>query len=180
MTTDPHSPPNGAAVMEEPSVALPILIVKIDVLKKDDMSGVIRLENLPGSERPPWTKCEINGFLKTKNHGAFVAKAMNVVAGYCLMSRADETIIVERMIVDPGLRRREVGYNLLKEVAKLALKLNRKYIDIIVRETKMDAIRFLKAMGFKATEVWHEHYESTGEDAFLFKFDINKSVQENT
>jgi ribosomal-protein-alanine N-acetyltransferase len=66
-------------------------------------------------------------------------------------------------------------------VDKLVGKLSshrRTRIVLHVRETNLAGQLFFRGQNFKATEVIREHYQDTGEDAFLMNYLFDESVAE--
>ncbi len=66
-------------------------------------------------------------------------------------------------------------------VAKLVGKLSshrRTRIALSVRETNLFAQLFFRIQGFRAMEVVREHYQDTGEDAYVMQYLLDESVLE--
>jgi len=81
--------------------------------------------------------------------------------------------------VHPDYRRQGIGRQM---VAKLAGKLSshrRTRIALEVRETALSAQLFFKVQGFRATDLLREHFEDTGEDAYLMQYLFDESLAED-
>jgi ribosomal-protein-alanine N-acetyltransferase len=67
-------------------------------------------------------------------------------------------------------------------VAKLVGKLSshrRTRILLQVRETNLPAQLFFRIQGFRATEVVREHFEDTGEDAYIMQYLYDESLADD-
>ena len=69
-----------------------------------------------------------------------------------------------------------VGHQMIgKLVGKLSSH-RRTRIALYVRETNLASQLFYRVQGFRAVEVAREHYQDTGEDAFVMQYLFDESV----
>jgi ribosomal-protein-alanine N-acetyltransferase len=65
----------------------------------------------------------------------------------------------------------KVSEHMLKKMKSKLSSHRRTHITLDVRETDMERILFYQKMGFLASEVIRNHYDDTGEDAYVMYFE---------
>jgi ribosomal-protein-alanine N-acetyltransferase len=95
-----------------------------------------------------------------------VAERDERVVGHMIYELTKKRLIIQRFAVHPGHQRTGVGRAMVgKLVSKLAPE-RRERIIVEVRETELGALKFFKAMHFKATAILREYFADTLEDAY--------------
>ena len=105
-----------------------------------------------------------------------VAELGERVVGFMIYELHKNKLQVLDFAVHPEFRRQGVGHQM---VAKLVGKLSshrRTRIALHVRETNLTAQLFFRIQGFRAMEVVREHYQDTGEDAYVMQYLLDESV----
>jgi ribosomal-protein-alanine N-acetyltransferase len=123
-----------------------------------------------------WTEEDFLRCLRQCNCIGMVAVLDEQVVGYMIYELNRSEIAVLNLAVHPRFRRRGVGGQM---VAKLVSKLSpqgRTKIRLEVRESNLDAQLFFRQHGFKAVHVLRDHFEDTGEDAYLMEYCIPEAV----
>ena len=105
-----------------------------------------------------------------------VAEHAEKVVGFMIYELHKTKLQVLNFCVHPEYRRQGIGNQM---VAKLVGKLSshrRTRIVLSVRESALQAQLFYRVQGFRAVEVAREHYQDTGEDAFVMQYLFDESV----
>lgn len=144
------------------------LRVHIRWMIRRDMPEVLAIEQT--SYEYPWCEEEFLRVLRQRNCIGMVAEYGDRVVGFMIYELHKAKLQVLNFAVTPEFRRQGVGHQM---VAKLVGKLSnqrRTRIVLNCRETLLDAQLFFRIEGFRATQVMREHFEDTGEDAYLMQY----------
>lgn len=132
-----------------------------------DMPDVLEIEGR--SFARPWGERELVRQLQRRQVIGMVAEWYGRVIGYMVYELSPRTIRLLAIAVHPDFHGSGVGRTLLAKMAgKLGGKRLRVRLD--VRETNLDAQRWLRACGWRATGVIRGHFDDPGEDAYAFEF----------
>lgn len=138
---------------------------------------VIEIEN--SCHEYPWSWEDFLGLAGNTNSWIYVAKIKHRVVGYIAVMRheADEITEIVSIAVSPDLHRLGIGTNMIRFAEELLDLFTGKAhglhtLKAIVRERNLNAQLFLKDVGFRATEILHNMYKESDEDAYVF---INNS-----
>jgi ribosomal-protein-alanine N-acetyltransferase len=151
--------------------------VHIRWMIRRDMTEVLSIENQ--SFDYPWCEEEFLRVLRQRNCIGMVAEYGEQVVGFMIYELHKTKLQVLNFAVAPEFRRADIGRQM---VAKLVGKLSshrRTRIMLHVRETNLPAQLFFRIQGFRATEVAREHFEDTGEDAYLMQYLFDESVADD-
>lgn len=94
--------------------------------------------------------------------------------GFMVYELERDKLVIANFAVRPGFRRFGIGRSM---IAKLVGKLSshrRRSIAVHVRESNLGAHLFFKMTGFQALRVIRDHYEDSGEDAYLMEYRIRE------
>jgi ribosomal-protein-alanine N-acetyltransferase len=150
--------------------------VHIRWMIRRDMPEVLAIEH--ASFEFPWCEEEFLRVLRQRNCIGMVAEYGERVVGFMIYELHKNKLHVLNFASHPEFRRQGVGHQM---VAKLVGKLSshrRTRIALSVRETNLPAQLFFRVEGFRAMEVVREHYQDTGEDAYLMQYLLDESVLE--
>ena len=148
--------------------------VHIRWMIRRDMPEVLTIEH--ASFEYPWCEEEFLRVLRQRNCIGMVAEYGERVVGFMIYELHKAKLQVLNFAVAPEFRRQGVGHQM---VAKLVGKLSshrRTRIALSVRETNLPAQLFFRIQGFRAMEVVREHYQDTGEDAYVMQYLLDESV----
>ena len=135
-----------------------------------DMPEVIQVEQ--DSYDYPWREEDFLRCLRQRNCIGMVAEIGKQVAGFMIYELDKLKIHIRNFAVHPEHRRNAIGSVMMdKLIAKLSSP-RRASIAIEVRETNLAGQLFLRDSGFKAQRVMREHFEDSGEDAYLMCYSI--------
>jgi ribosomal-protein-alanine N-acetyltransferase len=151
--------------------------VHIRWMIRRDMTEVLSIENQ--SFDYPWCEEEFLRVLRQRNCIGMVAEYGERVVGFMIYELHKTKLQVLNFAVSPGFRRADIGRQM---VAKLVGKLSshrRTRILLQVRETNLPAQLFFRIQGFRATEVVREHFEDTGEDAYIMQYLYDESLADD-
>jgi len=135
-------------------------------------------EVLDFEDRDPhgWSEALFLATLRQRDTIGLVAEDPRGVVGVVVYTLHKHHLGLLRLAVHPSVRRRRVGAQLVARlVAKLGIH-KRQYIDAVVRESDMGALKFFRACGFRAVELWREHFED--DDGYLMRFELPESHRE--
>ena len=141
------------------------LQVHIRWMIRRDMPEVLAIE--AGQESLPWMEDEFLKILRQRNCIGMVAEADDKIVGFMIYELNKHRLQILNFAVHPNYRRRGVASQM---AAKLIGKLSsqrRTRISLHIRETNLSAQLFFRAIGFMALEIAREHFEDTGEDAYI-------------
>ena len=91
-----------------------------------------------------------------------VRTASDSIVGYVLITNEGDTIVLDKMAVDPAYRRRGIGTLIVSWVRGLAGDQGARRILLHVRMSNDDAIEFYRSVGFKVIERIENYYKKTG------------------
>jgi ribosomal-protein-alanine N-acetyltransferase len=151
--------------------------VHIRWMIRRDMPEVLSIEG--ASFDYPWCEEEFLRVLRQRNCIGMVAEYGERVVGFMIYELHKTRLQVLNFAVSPEFRRCDIGHQM---VGKLVGKLSshrRTRIQLHLRETNLPAQLFFRIQGFRATEVLREHFEDTGEDAYLMQYLYDESVAED-
>lgn len=156
--------------------------IEIHWLIRGQVEQVLKIEQR--CFESPWDEETLLSHLRQRNCIGLVGMRGNEVLGYVVYHMLPDTgsrtsaLEIIRFAVSTDHRRDGVGSKMLEKlVGKLAAQ-RRQYITVHVRETNLSAQFFLRECGFNAVEVVREHYDDSGEDAYVFEYeqiDIHQS-----
>lgn len=119
-----------------------------------------------------WTEDDFLRCLQQRNCIGMVAEAGDRVVGYMVYALEPESLTVLNFAVHPAYRRQDIGTRMvLKLVGKLSSH-RRTHITLHCRETNLAAQMFWRACEFRAVGVANGYYLDSGDDAYLFRFDL--------
>ena len=123
-------------------------------------------------------KC-LENILRNKKAFAVVALKEEEIVGYILYYVKNNKYIIVRMAVHPEHRRQGCGKLLIEKIGS-KLSLLTKNIEIVVKETNIQAQLFLKSMNFVVVDIIRENFTTYHddlpsvpyvEDGIVFRFD---------
>ena len=151
--------------------------VHIRWMIRRDMPEVLSAEQQ--SFEYAWTEDDFLRCLRQRNCIGMVAEHDDRIVGFMIYELHKNRLHVLNFAVASAFRRTGIGAQM---VAKLIGKLSshrRTRIVLQTRETNLPAQLFFRIVGFRATEVLREHYEDTGEDAFVMQYLLEDSLSDS-
>lgn len=142
--------------------------VHIRWMIRRDMPQVLDIES--SRQLSPWSECDFLRVLRQRNCIGMVAEHDERVVGYMIYELNKFKLQILNFAVHPEFRRRTVASQM---AAKLIGKLSshrRTKITLNVRESNLSAQLFFRSHGFKAMEIARDHFEDTGEDAYVMHY----------
>ena len=139
-----------------------------------DMPKVVEIER--ASYDDPCTEDELITYLRQRSNIGQVACIGDEVVGFILYEMTKDRFEVDNIAVDPAWRRQGVASAMLQKLTRKirSRSVNKKIIRLLVRETNLPAQRFFQVMGFCATQLVQQPYDSIEEDAYLMEFSLEK------
>jgi ribosomal-protein-alanine N-acetyltransferase len=134
---------------------------------RQDMPDVLAIES--AQYEFPWAEADFIAYMRNRNSIGMAAELNGVPVGFMLYEMQKTRLVLDNIAVHPDFTRRGIGRQM---VAKLAGKLStqrRTHIRTMVRESNLEACKFLAACGFEFTGVEREPYRDTDEDAYRFE-----------
>jgi GNAT superfamily N-acetyltransferase len=129
----------------------------------DLVDGLLRYEKLPGFDAAARARLTRDGFGERPRFDAFLAEVEGRAVGYALVFetystlRAQPSLYLEDLFVQPEWRGRGAGMALLREVAAEALRRGCGRVDWVVLDWNRIAIDFYDRVGARRLEEWF-HY----------------------
>jgi ribosomal-protein-alanine N-acetyltransferase len=150
--------------------------VHIRWMIRRDMPEVLAIEH--ASFEFPWCEEEFLRVLRQRNCIGMVAELGERVVGFMIYELHKNKLNVLDFAVHPEFRRQGVGHQMVEKLVGKLSSHRRTRIVLHVRETNLSAQIFYRIQGFRASEVVREHYQDTGEDAYLMNYLFDESIAE--
>ena len=142
--------------------------IKCRWMIRSDMKTVMDIED--ECFEHPWRLEAFAGTLRKRSIIGMVAERAQEVVGFMVYELHKHHVEVLNFAVMPVVWRTGVGTAMLDKLKGKLSQTKRRKLLLVVRENNLRAHRFLKAGGFRATEVLHGFYDETEEDAYVFEF----------
>ena len=133
---------------------------KIEKITKANIENVMQIESK--SFDFPWKKKK--SFMQYTEQGdAFVVQIeRNIIVGYVLIKRKNDTIVLYKMAVDPKYRSKGLGKFIVKWIQEFANGRSAKRLLLHVRASNCQAIRLYRNTGFEEIKKIENYYKRTG------------------
>ena len=115
-----------------------------------------------------WKEEDFVAYVRKKNTSIYICQISNSIIGYIAFSKESDTLTIDKLVIDPVLRKNGFGSTLLNFVENL----NFSKIIAYVRENDDESILFFKNRGFIA-RLQKNHYGSST-DAIVFERNKNE------
>jgi ribosomal-protein-alanine N-acetyltransferase len=148
--------------------------VHIRWMIRRDMPEVLGIEHA-GFDYP-WCEEEFLRVLRQRNCIGMVAELGERVVGFMIYELHKNKLNVLDFAVHSEFRRQGIGQQMVEKLVGKLSSHRRTRIVLNVRETNLAGQLFFRGQSFKAIEVLREHYQDTGEDAFLMNYLFDESV----
>lgn len=113
----------------------------------------------------PWDEKKLVTFLRGRNAIGMVAEHGTTIKGFLLYRLHATHIEVVRLAVHPDYRGTGAGRAMVEKLTSKLAAHRRTSLRVIVRETNLDGLQFLRRMGFLSAGVLWGHFED-GRDGF--------------
>jgi ribosomal-protein-alanine N-acetyltransferase len=133
-----------------------------------DLEAVVDIER--GSFATPWSLEDFLEVLRQRDCIGMVAEHKHEIVGFMAYRLRKTAIELLNFAVHPNYRHRGVGTQMVQRLIDKLSQQRRKYVRAFVRETNLDAQLFFHSCGLRALNVLREHYDDTGEDAYLMQY----------
>jgi ribosomal-protein-alanine N-acetyltransferase len=130
-----------------------------------DLVEVCAIEQETFSE--PWTKEDFIRAFTNQNNGYLVAEQEGKITGYCGFWGIVGEGYIYNVAVKKEYRRQQIGYQLMKELIRLAYHKGVTSLTLEVRSTNLPAIRLYESLGFEHTGIRKDFYSKPKEDAVI-------------
>ena len=142
--------------------------VHIRWMIRRDMPQVLEIE----SNRQPsaWTEDDFLRVLRQRNCIGMVAECDDRIVGYMIYELNKYKLQILNFAVHEEFRRRSVASQMASKLIGKLSSHRRTKITLFVRESNLSAQLFFRSSGFKAMEIAHDHFEDTGEDAYVMQY----------
>ncbi len=147
--------------------------VHIRWMIRRDMPEVLAIESA-GFEYP-WCEEEFLRVLRQRNCIGMVAEQGERVVGFMIYELHKSKLQVLNFAVAPDCRRSGIGHQMVQKLVSKLSGHRRTKINLALRESALEAQLFFRVEGFRATQVIREHFEDTGEDAYVMQYHFDES-----
>lgn len=149
-------------------------VVHIRWMIRQDMKRVVEIEQ--DSFEFPWSETEFILALRQRNCIGMVAEINEQVVGYMVYELHKARLEVLSIAVHKDFRRQGVGKAMVyKLISKLSYE-RRNKISLMVRESNLDALNWLKRLGFRALGIAKDFYIESTDDAIQMRYWIGQEV----
>ncbi|MGL6074492.1 MAG: ribosomal protein S18-alanine N-acetyltransferase [Fimbriiglobus sp.] len=148
-----------------------LVSVHIRWMIRRDMAEVLQAEQQ--SFEYAWDEEDFLRCLRQRNCIGMVAEHQDHIVGFMIYELHKNRLHVLNFAVTPEFRRTGVGSQMVQKLIGKLSTHRRTKITLAVRERNLDAQRFFRHEGFKATRVLRNYYEDSNEDAFQMEFGLD-------
>jgi len=155
---------------------LPLAVPHIRWMIRKDLPAILACEEAAYGV-DSWSEEDFTRCLRQRNCIGMLAEQGDTLLGYMVYELHKTHLHVLNFVVHPSYQRRGVGMHML---AKLIGKLNqqrRTAITLLVNETNMPALKFFRAMGFKATGLVRDAFPDCNEDGIAMELRVGERVR---
>ena len=145
------------------------MIPHIRWMIRRDMPEVLDIEEQ--SYQSPWTEEGFLHFLRARNTIAMVAEHGEKVVGFMVYELCAGMLVLHNLAVHPGYLRQGIGSRLLSKLKTKLCTKRRDRIILDISDRNESGHLWLRANGFKATNVWRNIY-SDGRDGYRFMWEV--------
>ena len=139
----------------------------------DCLPDILKIERLSFSS--PWDEGTFLGTMEDDRCLAVVAVANGHVVGYCISLILKAMVHILNLAVHPDFRRQGTARLLVEEILREALRREKTYAVLEVRESNVSARLLYVSMGFSHMSTWRRYYTDTNEDAAIMMKDLRSS-----
>lgn len=119
-----------------------------------------------------WGEAEFLAAMQQNGVIGMVAECGEEVVGYMIYElRAHKTRLLN-FAVAPAFRRRGVGSQMVRKITSKLSGWRRSRVTLAVREGNLAGQMFFRSCGFVATKVKRGYYTDSGEDAYIFRYEL--------
>jgi [ribosomal protein S18]-alanine N-acetyltransferase len=136
--------------------------VSIRWLTRRDLACVLEIER--NCFEVPWAAEDFIQLLRQRNVIGMVAERRHRILGFMVYGLKWGELELLNFAVDPLFQRQSVGAQMIERLRGKLPQQRRSSIELMVRETNLEAQFFFRAMGFRAERVERDFYE--GEDGY--------------
>lgn len=151
------------------------LRVHIRWMIRRDMPEVLHIEQ--ESYDYPWCEEDFLRCLRQRNCIGMVAELGEKVVGFMIYELHKSKLHILNFAVHPEYRRQGIGTQMIQKLISKLSSHRRTRITLEIRETNLGSQIFFRQGGFRAVRVMREHYEDTGEDAYLMHYRFVPAAQ---
>lgn len=142
--------------------------VHIRWMIRRDMPEVLQIEQ--DSHDYPWMEEDFLHCLRQRNCIGMVAEIGEQVVGFMIYELHKVRLHILNFAVHPGQRRHRVGTQMVQKLISKLSSHRRNCITLEIRETSLESQLFFRTVGFCATSVLRDHFDDTGEDAYMMQY----------
>ncbi len=136
---------------------------------KADLKQVMDIESRTSN---PWTEAELVEHLQTANRIGMVAELLDGsyrIVGFMVYELSTCFLHVNKLAVAFDYRRQGIGRQLIEKLIGKLTPQKRDRLQVMVRESNLDAQLFLKSLTFLCHCITPDYF---GEDGYLFVFEL--------
>ncbi len=152
--------------------------VHIRWMIRRDMPEVLAIEH--ASFEHAWTEEEFLRVLRQRNCIGMVAEHGEQIVGFMIYELHRNKIHVLDFAAHPDFRKMGVGRQMVSKLVGKLSNQRRNRISLLIRETNLGAQLFFRALGFRASEVARDHYQDTGEDAYVMQYLLDEATRDDS
>lgn len=138
-------------------------------LIRRDVPTVLQIEQLGSTD--PWTEEDLVQHLRCRDKigGVVTDEMRRELYGYCVYQLRKDRLHIERLCVDPAMRRRGVASSMIQRLKDKLSNQRRRYLTANVHESQLAVQLTLAHCGFVATGMEGEWIE--------FEFQVRASLE---
>ena len=146
-------------------------VLSIRWMIRPDLPAVLAISD--ESFHTPWTQAEFLSVLRKRNVIGLVAEDKQGIVGYAIYQVCKSHTTILNLAVHPWFRRQTCGSQLIRLVVRRARDTRRELVGTVICEDNLPGQLFLKAKGFRATEIENGVYPG-GLDGYVFERDLSR------
>jgi len=155
---------------------MPEITPQIRWMIRRDLREVMEIEE--ASFDSPWSEADFMIQLRQRAVIGMVAEYQYQVIGFMLYELHEQQLEVLNFAIDPEFRRQQAGTVMVNRLIDKLSTQRRKEVFLTIRESNLSAQLFFSEMGFRADSVLRGYYDNSDEDAYLFRYLLERPESE--
>lgn len=145
-------------------------VLSIRWMIRPDLPAVLAISK--ESFHTPWTRDQFLAVLRHRNTIGLVATDPHGIIGFTIYELFKSHVTILNLAVHPWFRRQTCGSQMIRLLVRRARQAHRECVGTVICEDNLPGQLFLKANGFRATEIESGVYPG-GLDGYVFERDLS-------
>ena len=146
--------------------------VNVRWMVRRDLAAVIAIEH--ETYDFPWQEEDFMNCLKQRNCIGMVAEDQGRIVGFMIYENPGNQFHLLNIATAREHKRQGVARQMVQKLVEKLISQRRNKICAIIRETNLDTLLFFRSVGFQATTILKNYFESSCDDAYVMQYALTK------